>query len=562
MISRSYPPVRGLRFALLLVLPPLFFMFGSCDISEPLLDPDLSPDFSVVTQALDAGVGDTDESGDGVCEDGSPVNACGGCGVLENEPGDVCGRCGEGIAACSSGGTTTCDGDLPRTANTVCLSSGGDTYVQSLFGSSNHGNETALRIQSAANHRTLIQFDQGGLEDAIDGRAVVSAYLEVEVAHNYGLHGIFGRPVDIHALTVPWTEDGATWECAIDSNTSNFWPNCSGATEWEMARFYRPDLHPWVESATDSVTIYLDTNGTLTFDVTSDVAAFADGGFDHSGWLLRNRDEILPGWIDLAASESGNPPLLVVEVEGCPGGFPQNSCGGCGPLGAEPGDGCGPCGLDSISCLGTDSVLCSGATLGNDCGGCATLDAEPGESCGPCGWDTVECDGTEASFCNGFSTNECSGCEPLAASPGDTCGVCDLDEYTCDGPDLVTCSGDTALNSCGGCFDLVAEPGEICGSCGDGNIVCNGVEAVTCHGAAGFNACGGCGELDGAIGDSCGTCGLSYLECDGFGGLRCSGDDAEGDSACLIASGDTYIDQVRRHHNFGDETIIPDQKCG
>jgi alpha-tubulin suppressor-like RCC1 family protein len=43
-------------------------------------------------------------------------------------------------------------------------------------------------------------------------------------------------------------------------------------------------------------------------------------------------------------------------------GMPLNACGGCAVLEGPPGGGCGPCKLDTYSCLGENNVECSGET--------------------------------------------------------------------------------------------------------------------------------------------------------------------------------------------------------
>jgi alpha-tubulin suppressor-like RCC1 family protein len=47
--------------------------------------------------------------------------------------------------------------------------------------------------------------------------------------------------------------------------------------------------------------------------------------------------------------------------EGCDSG-PTNACGGCAELEAEPGSGCGPCGLGEYVCDGPEALFCSGVT--------------------------------------------------------------------------------------------------------------------------------------------------------------------------------------------------------
>lgn len=60
-------------------------------------------------------------------------------------------------------------------------------------------------------------------------------------------------------------------------------------------------------------------------------------------------------------------PQDAVDVDATP---PVNACGGTSVLAQDPGEPCGPCGLDSWSCNGPDAVVCSGETWGNGCDHC------------------------------------------------------------------------------------------------------------------------------------------------------------------------------------------------
>ena len=89
-------------------------------------------------------------------------------------------------------------------------------------------------------------------------------------------------------------------------------------------------------------------------------------------------------------------------ADGCPGDCVENACGGCGPLPATPGAGCGTCG--AWECSG--QVLACVDSGRNICGGCQPLTAQPGSACGGCGmWacsgDDVACvdDGHEQLGC-------------------------------------------------------------------------------------------------------------------------------------------------------------------
>src|SRR5215470_3507525 len=117
-------------------------------------------------------------------------------------------------------------------ATTVTLTASGDTYLRSSASNANQGTDTFLRVNSSP-LRALVQFDQSAIGSAASGMVLLSASLElfVQSASNWGT----GRPVDVHRVTAAWTESGATWNCPIDSNTSNSQPDCPA--EWGGGSF-------------------------------------------------------------------------------------------------------------------------------------------------------------------------------------------------------------------------------------------------------------------------------------------------------------------------------------
>lgn len=118
---------------------------------------------------------------------------------------------------------------------------------------------------------------------------------------------------------------------------------------------------------------------------------------------------------------------------------------------------------------------CDGADAPeNACGGCSRLDAQPGDRCGACG--RTGCLAADAVACADPGTNDCGGCEPLAARPGDGCGTCGT--TVCDGRDRVRC-GDGTPNACGGCRSLTGRPGDPCAA-GSGTLSCSGPDSLTC----------------------------------------------------------------------------------
>ena len=181
-----------------------------------------------------------------------------------------------------------------------------DTYLRKGADNRNQGTETVLRVKEGGKNRTLIQFDPQGLLTTISGATLVSASLELHVESNGRNWGKTGRTVDVHRMTEAWTETGATWSCAVDANPSNSQPDC--AAQWNGGTF--------APAATASVLHTKELAGWVSFDVTSDVAAFVNGTSNH-GWLLKKTDERKSGQVayDSRQGSAGEGPRLVVIFE-------------------------------------------------------------------------------------------------------------------------------------------------------------------------------------------------------------------------------------------------------
>ena len=106
-------------------------------------------------------------------------------------------------------------------AQTFTLSAVADTYLKSGSANQNQGSDTFLRIQSSGNNRSLVRFDSAAIAAAVGNGSLASARLELYIQSNSNNWSADGRTVDAHALTANWTEPGATWSCAIDSNPAN-----------------------------------------------------------------------------------------------------------------------------------------------------------------------------------------------------------------------------------------------------------------------------------------------------------------------------------------------------
>ncbi|MDP2345518.1 MAG: DNRLRE domain-containing protein [Deltaproteobacteria bacterium] len=192
-------------------------------------------------------------------------------------------------------------------ATRATMTATADTYLREPTPDRNQGTLATLRVRPSGDKRSLVQV--GGLESALEGHVVVSAHLEMTIAHNSGNWD--GAGVDLHRMTVPWTELGATWHCGIDSNTGNNVANCSGTSAWQMEASTSAQL-PHASPASASATIANGQSGIVSFDVTSDVQAFA-AGTANLGWVVKKNNDHPSGFIDFASRETASPARLNIE---------------------------------------------------------------------------------------------------------------------------------------------------------------------------------------------------------------------------------------------------------
>jgi hypothetical protein len=110
-------------------------------------------------------------------------------------------------------------------------------------------------------------------------------------------------------MLVPWTESGATWNCPDDTEPGDPNPDCTG-TAWSMSTL---NPSPYVGTASGTLLVTGDLEGTVSIDVTSDVEAMVSGQVGSYGWIIRKTDEGAAGRIEIESREAGTGPRLVVE---------------------------------------------------------------------------------------------------------------------------------------------------------------------------------------------------------------------------------------------------------
>lgn len=244
-----------------------------------------------------------------------------------------------------------------------------DTSIRASNPNLNFGTTPTLDI-----NRGLLRVDPTALSAVVSPTDyVVSAKLRVTLVPSDSRKA--QRNLDVHRVLKQWTENQATWNCAVDTNTGNRQADCSGASAWRMT-----GTDAFVSTASSRTTIPASRTGTLELDVTSDVRSFLNGSAANYGWLLKtgvgNGSEVA----DLASRESTTPPALVLSVQRC-------SASACDDHDACTVDSCSTTGtcVNAAAPAGTTCDDGNACTIQDQCAanGCAAgSPAAAGTACG------------------------------------------------------------------------------------------------------------------------------------------------------------------------------------
>lgn len=198
--------------------------------------------------------------------------------------------------------------DTPGPIETVTLDITSDTSVRSSTPNKNFGTQANLDI-----NRTLLAVDATTLKNAMPSSDYVeSAKLRLTLVPSSTRR--LQRNLNVHRVTKAWQETKATWNCAVDSDTSNSSADCSGATKWATGG------GEFVSAATCTAIIPANRTGVVECDVTADVRKFkTDINTINYGWLLKtplgNGGEVA----DFASRESATKPQLELKIRRCGG---------------------------------------------------------------------------------------------------------------------------------------------------------------------------------------------------------------------------------------------------
>lgn len=164
------------------------------------------------------------------------------------------------------------------------------------------------------------------------GNVLYSARLEMKVV---GLSaGWLGGGIDLLRMNRDWQENGATWVCANDTNSSILLNSCTSANNWSM----QPggsSPQPFVTAATDRQPVFTGGLTTISFDVTQDVQAFLNNEAVNHGWMLAGFNTPLGGeWVNFGSRQgpAASRPQLIVEYgpDQCPSNPRKGIRGVCG----------------------------------------------------------------------------------------------------------------------------------------------------------------------------------------------------------------------------------------
>lgn len=402
-----------------------------------------------------------------------------------------------------------------------------DGNIRQLLPNQNFGTENTLRIQALGKHRALLGFDPAAVVDALDG-PLVRARLRLPIADTSAGWGP-DRALGAHRLRQTWTELGATWNCATDTNTGNIFADCSGASAWEMQG---PSLQAaWVNPPTATVLVSNQQTGTLELDVTRDVACALAGHAPLHGWLVKKEMENQGGRIDLRSREASSGPGLFLEwTDGNGVVVSAQDCGVSGPPG-----GCTPSAAQDTTCNGVD----------DDCDGSVDDDFEVTSS--TCGVGACAASG-EVSCVAGEVVDDCA--PGLPATNDMTCDAIDddCDEVVDDDyPALSTSCGVGACNRSGATSCVL---GQVIDSCQPGapsasDPSCNAVD----------DDCDGAQDEDYvAVSTSCGV-----GACTAGGSTSCfGGEEVDGCAPGAPANADATCDGIDDDCDaVADEDFVP-----
>jgi RHS repeat-associated protein len=319
----------------------------------------------------------------------------------------------------AAGGAGSGGGTMDAGVQSATLLTTADDYIRKGDPNQNFGTNAILRIEASGRNRSIVNFDPNAIHTALGSNGLRRAQLQLTINHTFPNWGP-DRLLSAHRMQHDWTELGATWNCAVDSNTTNPVADCSGSTAWSM---WAPDLPgqqvAFNEVPTSTAAISSNQTGVVSFDMTHDVACYLAGFVPFNGFLIKKGAEQQSGHIEFNSRETATPPSLVLDYAAGTGvTVTAAQCGaGTLPDGGVPdaGAGCTPTASTDVTCNGVD----------DDCDGTKDEDFEITVS--NCGAGACAATG-ERSCVNGGVQDSC-----VPGTPGASDANCDGIDNNCNG---------------------------------------------------------------------------------------------------------------------------------
>ena len=136
------------------------------------------------------------------------------------------------IAGCRDEFEPSAQSDIPgvafaAVATTDTAFASMDTYVHEGKPDENFGDLHRLRLRKRGRNRALVLFDQAAILAAVGTGTIVSATVELTIRSDKNDDWpLSGGTIDVHRMNQSWTELGATWHCAVDSDVTNSQADC------------------------------------------------------------------------------------------------------------------------------------------------------------------------------------------------------------------------------------------------------------------------------------------------------------------------------------------------
>lgn len=181
-----------------------------------------------------------------------------------------------------------------------------DATVKSGAEKQNFGSTTTLAV--SATDSSLVRFDRSQVRSALGQRAIRAARVELTLASGSDLAAAQLRP-----MMRAWTEGGATWRCANDTDSSASSESCKAFDEWSFLPREGTWDNPWRRRGRGGT----PNTGTragqvVTFDVTEDMGRFLgpDGAAEAIAWAITGSAS---GSSLFVSREGASPARLVLE---------------------------------------------------------------------------------------------------------------------------------------------------------------------------------------------------------------------------------------------------------